>query len=188
MKNELDRRVQYTINILQKSLIELMQKKSINRITVCELCNYSDIHRSTFYMHYKDIYDLLDEIEENTFKDIERFFCKDNLSDTDNTDMVLFMYYVRDNADVMRVILSQDKSGSMLHFSNLLHAYYSRKWYHGAVSDPLEITYLYEFLYSGILGVIQKWLDTKCKDSPESVADIVWKIVKGAIFCNKNHA
>lgn len=188
MKNELDRRVQYTINILQKSLIELMQKKSINRITVCELCNYSNIHRSTFYMHYNNIYELLDEIEENTYKDIEHFFCKDNLSDTDNTDMVLFMYYVRDNADVMKVLLSQDKSGSMIYFSNLLHEYYSRKWYHSAVSDPLEITYLYEFLYSGILGVIQKWLNTGCNDSPEVVADIVWKIVKGAIFCNKNHA
>lgn len=188
MKNELDRRVKYTIDILQKSLIALMQKKSINRITVCELCNYSNIHRSTFYMHYKDIYDLLDEIEKNTYKDIEQFFCKDNLSDTDDTDMVLFMYYVRDNADVMRVLLRQDGSSSMIHFSKILHAHYSKKWFNSIIFNPLEITYLYEFLYSGILGVIQKWLDTGCKDSPEAVADIVWRIVKSAIFCNKNHA
>ena len=42
-----------------------MKEKSVNQITVKELVEEVDINRSTFYLHFKDIQDLLREIEEN---------------------------------------------------------------------------------------------------------------------------
>ena len=64
MKKSNDRRIRYTRYALQNALIVCMQQKPFNRITVREICETADINRSTFYMHYKDIYELLDEIEE----------------------------------------------------------------------------------------------------------------------------
>ena len=56
MKKSNDRRIRYTRYALQNALIVCMQQKPFNRITVREICETADINRSTFYMHYKDIY------------------------------------------------------------------------------------------------------------------------------------
>ena len=49
-----------------------MKEKSVNQITVKELVEEVDINRSTFYLHFKDIQDLLREIEENMEAQIKR--------------------------------------------------------------------------------------------------------------------
>lgn len=76
MKKSNDRRIRYTRYALQNALIACMQQKPFNRITVREICETADINRSTFYMHYKDIYELLDEIEEQVYQEIDAIFPK----------------------------------------------------------------------------------------------------------------
>ncbi len=59
-----NRSVLRTQNLLKTGLIELMQKKSVQQITVKELVEHVDLNRGTFYLHYKDIFDLLEQIED----------------------------------------------------------------------------------------------------------------------------
>ena len=40
-----------------------MKVKNISSITVKELCEKSDINRGTFYLHYRDVFHMLEEIE-----------------------------------------------------------------------------------------------------------------------------
>ena len=65
MEKKVDRRVIKTRRQLKKGLAALMKEKSVNQITVKELVEEVDINRSTFYLHFKDIQDLLREIEES---------------------------------------------------------------------------------------------------------------------------
>ena len=60
----MDRRVKYTKNIIKECLIELLQSKDLNKITVSELCEKADINRATFYRYYIDIFDLLEKMEQ----------------------------------------------------------------------------------------------------------------------------
>ena len=62
MEHNKDKRVIRTKALLIRSLSALMKQKNIKDITVKELCEYADINRGTFYLHYKDIYDMLDLI------------------------------------------------------------------------------------------------------------------------------
>ena len=64
-----DRRVKKTKTQLLLGLTNLMQKKKIKDITVRELTDLVDINRGTFYLHYKDIYDMVDQIEDQLFTD-----------------------------------------------------------------------------------------------------------------------
>ena len=59
------RKTRYTRMALEDSLIELMTKKPISKITIKELCENADINRTTFYSHYSDQYDLLRQIEDD---------------------------------------------------------------------------------------------------------------------------
>ena len=66
---KLDRRVRKTRRQLREGLAHLLEEKSIRDIKVKELVEEVDINRSTFYLHYSDIYDMLKQIEEELFQE-----------------------------------------------------------------------------------------------------------------------
>ena len=58
-----ERRVRRTRAMILAGFIQLMQQKPVKDISVRELADLVDINRSTFYLHYTDIYDLLEQTE-----------------------------------------------------------------------------------------------------------------------------
>ena len=70
MAEKVDRRVRKTKAQLRAGLARLMQKKSIKEITVKELVDEVDINRSTFYLHYSDIYQMLESVENELMDEI----------------------------------------------------------------------------------------------------------------------
>ena len=67
MEKKIDRRVRKTKQQLQDGFIQLRKKKDLKDITVKELCELTDLNRGTFYLHYKDIYDLSEQLESSLF-------------------------------------------------------------------------------------------------------------------------
>ena len=63
----MDKRIKKTRRNLKNALTELLQEKAFEKITVTEICERADTSRITFYTHYSDKYDLL----ENLFNDRE---------------------------------------------------------------------------------------------------------------------
>ena len=72
MKEKTDRRIRKTKAQLRAGLAKLMQEKSIKEITVKELVEEVDINRSTFYLHYTDIFNMLSTIEEELLEEIRQ--------------------------------------------------------------------------------------------------------------------
>ena len=72
-----DRRVKKTEKALAETLSTLLVNKKIQAITIRELTETADVHRSTFYTHYKDIYDLYDQLESNFFRDLNEILSYD---------------------------------------------------------------------------------------------------------------
>lgn len=60
-----DLRVRHTKQLLKNALLQILQVKTIDKVTVTELCKTAHINRNTFYSHYRSPGDLLDEIEQN---------------------------------------------------------------------------------------------------------------------------
>ena len=71
MEKKTDRRIQKTKTQLRAGLAKLMQTKSLKEITVKELVEEVDINRSTFYLHYTDIYQMLESIETELQEEIK---------------------------------------------------------------------------------------------------------------------
>lgn len=59
----MDKRVQKSKNSIINTFLEIRAKKPLEKITVTELCRKAEINKSTFYVHYHDIYDLSDQLE-----------------------------------------------------------------------------------------------------------------------------
>ena len=86
MQKKTDRRVRKTKSQLKTGLAQLMREKSIREITVKELVDAVDINRSTFYLHYTDIYQMLQKIEEDAMQNITEVMKKYPI-DPDNSDL-----------------------------------------------------------------------------------------------------
>lgn len=59
---KLDRRARYTRQTIRGTLLELMAEKPFSRVTVTELCKRAEMNLGTFYLHYLDLNDVLDDI------------------------------------------------------------------------------------------------------------------------------
>lgn len=62
----MDIRVQKTETAIKNAFLELRAQKSVEKITVKELCQRAQINKSTFYTHYADIYALSDAMQAET--------------------------------------------------------------------------------------------------------------------------
>ena len=69
-----DRRTRYTRSVIRQSLLTLMQQKPFAKITVTEICRLSEINRGTFYLHYYDLEDVLDDVIKEMIRDTTQVF------------------------------------------------------------------------------------------------------------------
>lgn len=58
-----DLRIRYTKAFIKEALVELLQEKPLNKITVKAVCDKAEINRSTFYKYYADVFDLFEQLE-----------------------------------------------------------------------------------------------------------------------------
>lgn len=86
--SHMDRRTKYSVHALQMALLELLEKKNLDSISVTELCAQADVNRGTFYKYYRDVYELYDQIEDG-FVDKLRELLEESV-ETDSDQMSLF--------------------------------------------------------------------------------------------------
>ena len=105
-EEKIDRRVRRTKKLLRQGLTKLMSEKKINKITVKELTDLVDVNRATFYLYYKDIFDMVESIENELFDDFKRAFEKftnDTASYDNMLSFFIFVFeFVQDNAEMCK--------------------------------------------------------------------------------------
>lgn len=66
----MDKRIQKSKSSIINSFLEIRAKKPLEKITVTELCKKAEINKSTFYVHFRDIYDLSEQLEDEVVNSI----------------------------------------------------------------------------------------------------------------------
>ena len=104
----MDRRVRKTRTSLRACLGKLLRTKKIQDISVRELADMADINRGTFYLHYRDVYDLLSQIESEVLKQFSELLDQHaslSLSDDPRPLLCDLFQLIRDNADLTRCLI-----------------------------------------------------------------------------------
>lgn len=169
-----DRRIRKTKKLLRESLFALLERKSINSITVTELTKLADVNRSTFYSYYNDIPDMANKIQDeiyDVFSDtvINTF---DGENDTEKIAGYIknFLDFCRDNENICRFITRNDCNNKL--FNRIVKGVQSvvpdsEADYDGK-SDPRY--YLTTFALSGMMHVIIEWLKDGMKIPSDDMA------------------
>ena len=189
MEKKVDRRVIKTRRQLKKGLAALMKEKSVNQITVKELVEEVDINRSTFYLHFKDIQDLLREIEENMEAQIKRAI-EEHPIVSGNENAFYFiedMFRVLDEErEISKALIGPNGDMGFMHRIERIIKENSRgtleKMFPGKKED---LKYFYAFCLSGCLGLVKVWLNEGEEKSPEEMAQMTFNMIANAkdAFC-----
>ena len=189
MEKKVDRRVIKTRRQLKKGLAALMKEKSVNQITVKELVEEVDINRSTFYLHFKDIQDLLREIEENMEAQIKRAIEEHPIvSGNENAFYIIEdMFRVLDEErEISKALIGPNGDMGFIHRIERIIKENSRgtleKMFPGKKED---LKYFYAFCLSGCLGLVKVWLNEGEEKSPEEMAQMTFNMIANAkdAFC-----
>lgn len=184
--NKTDRRVRKTKKQLRQGLTKLMEEKSVKDITVRELSDLVDINRGTFYLHYKDVFDMVEQIESELFETFHQVVDSNPVSslNPDPLPMIIDVFhFIKENEDMTRVLLS--KNGDIAFVNRLkdlvkgrcLHAW--MEIFDTGKSQNFE--YFYSFIVSGCIGLIQSWLEKGMPESPEHMAKLAQKMIQTGI-------
>ena len=170
-----DRRIRKTKTALKEGLIELMLEKSINDISVKELTDKVDLNRGTFYLHYKDIYDLLEKIEEELFDEFNTLMHSHSPTTLNETPLPLLediFVFLKKNALVCTVLLSNNGDISFFNkIKNIIRNKCFAAWnvlFNPEKSDKFD--YFYTYILSGCIGLFEAWLKNDLKESPYEMA------------------
>lgn len=176
---------------MDEAFLALLEKKDFAYITVKELCAAAGVNRSTFYLHYETLEDLLDECAQYLNERFLSYMQRDSaafvekLSTCPLEELCLvtpeyltpYLNFIRDNQRLFRT--------SLAHASTLR----LEKSYAGLLQHVLfpilerfsvpeeDRPYLMAFYISGLMAVITRWLDSGCEDSVERIISIIQRCI-----------
>ena len=177
---------------MDEAFLALLDKRNFAYITVKEICEAAGVNRSTFYLHYETMADLLSEsvshMNEQFLahmkKDTDAFVTK--MRDCPQDELYLitpeyltpYLGYIEQHKRLFRTatenaaVLEMDKSYERMlrHvFTPILDRYGVPEW---------DRPYLMAFYIHGLMAIISEWFKNDCVDSIADVVNVIQRCVK----------
>ena len=182
-----DRRVRRTKKLLTQALTQLLQEKQINEITVKELTDLADMNRGTFYLYYKDMFDMLEKIEDGMFEALDAIISlheHDDVSQQTKPILLDLFDFIEENQEMCRVLLSPHGDMNFLHRLNeVVREKCLKAWPEiRKEKGEAEFDYHYSFVVFGCAGIIRAWVNRNCSESAEKMAEMAYgMILRGSL-------
>lgn len=182
-----------TATKMDLALISLLKKKPIEYITISEICETANVNRSTFYLHYETIDDLLNETARYLLNDFGSYFSADaksvslNLVDCELEELVFicdkyltpYLSYIKDHKEVFVTALSHNEIFGLENvykrmFENIFNPILDRFHYPSSIRQYVMMYYL-----NGINAIILEWLRNGCDKSIKEISEIISVCIYG---------
>lgn len=180
-KNDL--RVIKTKNILFNTLLELMKEKQFEEIKVSNICSHALINRSTFYSHYNDKYELLEEYI-NTLKDslIEELSKNKNINNTKQyyIELIkLFFNHIEEKRNIyISAMINNRNSITMdIIYDVLNHEVTKRLNDIEFKNKTIPVEIISKFYLGAVFNVGIEWLKNENKYSKEDLVNYLDKLI-----------
>lgn len=178
---------------MDEALITLLEKKDFEYITIKEICDTAGVNRSTFYLHYENISDLLREttryivdkhlayyeIDQNSISLQFKTCRRDELLFISEEYLTPYLTFIKDNQRLFKVSIKQFHS---MHMDEV----YGKMFEH--IFSPIlarfcvpetERGYVIKFYLTGVFAVIMEWLNKNCADDMKTVIKVINDCIMG---------
>lgn len=175
---------------MHQALFELLEIKDFRDISISEICRKARVNRSTFYAHYENLSDLLEETEERLMSHFfNRFYAKQttnglSLSKENHlfatTEYIRpYLEYVKENRKLFTTYLKHAKEFRVDKiYRHLLKEVFAPALKERGIDNEILMSYLAKYYLSGIHAITMNWVERDCIDEINTVCDIILMCVK----------
>lgn len=172
---------------MDEAFLELLEQKDFAYITVKELCAKAGVNRSTFYLHYETLADLLAESAQHIIDrfvaamphDTQEFLEKlperpvEELYLITPEYLVPYLTYVKEHRRVFRTTVEQASALRMNDAYEALSRHVFLPILNRFGVSAADREYLMAFYISGLMAIINRWLQADCQDSIEHIISVM---------------
>ncbi|WP_432661970.1 TetR/AcrR family transcriptional regulator C-terminal domain-containing protein [Wukongibacter baidiensis] len=187
MGKKTDLRIVRTKKSIKRAFLDLLKEKNYNKITIQDIAEEAMINRNTFYLHYLDKDDLLDQLTSQCLSKL-----KESMNANSNIDTIDALGYddfyelikkvfktIEEDIDFYKIILGDESIPYLsIKFTNVIKNHMSEgldkstQLKTGERNVDNRKIYV-EYMAAGLIGVIRFWINNRHKYSIEEVSRIV---------------
>ena len=175
------------------ALISLLKKKPLEYITVSEICKTAGVNRSTFYLHYETVGELLNECARYLLDNFLGYFTTDvktvvkGLRDRELGDLVFtdekyvmpYLTYIRENREVFRTAVLHNQ---IFAFEDVYNRMFESIF--NPILDRFDYPqdcrqYVMKYYLNGIHAIVLEWLRNDCDRSAKEISEIICLCIYG---------
>jgi len=172
---------------MDEAFLELIEQKDFAYITVKEICEKAGVNRSTFYLHYETVGDLLAESAQYI---IDQFVASmphdtvdflEKLPNRPLEELYLitpeyltpYLTYIKEHHRIFKATVEQASALQMTVAYEKLNRYVLTPILKRFQVSPDDQKYVMQFHIAGLMAIINEWLKDNCKDSIEHIVSVI---------------
>lgn len=176
MAQKENQRIALTRKLLQEGLLRLLETKSLEKISVTELCRESGINRATFYNHYNSPQELLSSIEIRMTSELKQIIgsprtAQEIIAHTeavcsffyDNARTILILHGCHSDQEITDALYDLNQNFQLFH----LNSKYTRT----LNQDSLHLISV--FFYAGCYNILLEWIQRDIQKTPKEIAELM---------------
>ncbi len=170
-----NQRFQETEDRIVDAFLGLLGEKEPEKITVSQLCTICGINRSSFYLHFTDVFNLMCKIDQRFAEQLGYIFTSQEEPWNIGQRFIRFFQFVKEHRDFYRiyfdrcrdihllnVALTDDSLGSLEVLAREL-----------GIQSENELRYHQAFFRAGLASMLREWIARDCPEAPEEMASIL---------------
>lgn len=185
-----------TRKLIQESFMKILEEKSFELITIANIAEDAKLNRGTFYLHYQDKYDLLDQIEQQLFDEIgsridelqQHYSALETVEEELEYLAAALFSSIELQAPSLKLFLGdKGRAGFHLRFKQAFTEKIRKNIEENIVyreTLDLPLDYFLSFITSAFLGLIEQWVQNGLEKSPAEMT----KLYRNIIFFIQNNS
>lgn len=177
MNQKNNQRFQETDKRIREYFVGALMEKEISKITVNEICKGVGINRSSFYLHYQDVYALLEavcyDVGKDMFEDFGKIGNESQLYFSEPYLLVVLKHVKKHavlyKAYIEHVGMAPIEKGYQTLLEEIFKPYFRRL----GIQSEHQMEYHFIFAQNGFFAVLRLWMHYGCVETPEEMAKII---------------
>lgn len=183
MNTKNNQRTRLSKMLFKNAMTDLLkERKTVEKISVRELCERAELNRSNFYAHYNEPADLLCEIEDELIDEMNGQLGSIGASPDINNAcscILSFLRFIRSNDSVFRTLLVESADNS-----------FKNKFMNNATSQIVcfdltlrsdEEQYVYSYILNGSTSVIAQWIRSGYSVDENKLVELLFRMNKNLL-------
>ena len=192
MEQKENQRIRLTKTLLTDALLEMLQEQPIHAISIRDLCKKAGINRTTFYLHYETIADLVNETLEQTMRQFQESFpikpeeFVPRIEKAPLQDLVLisreylrpYLTFVQAHQPLYQAAFENPAALNTEKHIEDVYQYVLLPILDRFRVPEEEQVYMMDFFIYGCMAIVRRWVANKCREPVEQIESLIIRCIR----------